>query len=147
MKFKEFARKSFLKPWDIIIIILLFLLSFTPIVIFGIQQEQAAQQASEAGDTLSYKAVLKVDGEEVRSFDLVADQASYTYTYEAEDGDYNVIEIDGTSVRIAEASCLDQICVRQGWINKAGQSVVCLPHRLVLEIQSSDGSEDGALIY
>ncbi|MHC5374220.1 NusG domain II-containing protein [Enterococcus sp. LJL120] len=143
MKFKEFARKSFLKPWDLIIIFFLFLLSFTPIVIFGYQQNQLAQQA----DAVNYQAVLKVDGVEIRSFDLTADQASYTYTYEDEDGDYNIIEIDGERVRISEANCGDQICVRQGWISKAGQSVVCLPHRLVLEIQASDGSEDGALIY
>lgn len=143
MKFKEFARKSFLKPWDVIIIVLLILLSFTPIAIFAFQQEQAENQSGD----VQYEAVLKVDGVEVRSFELVADQASYTYTYEDEDGDYNIIEIDGTRVRISEANCGDQICVRQGWISKAGQSVVCLPHRLVIEIQASDGSEDGALIY
>lgn len=142
VKLKEFARKSFLKPWDIVIILFLILLSFTPIVIFGVQQSQI-----QASDEVTYQAVLKVDGEEIRRFDLVSEQEGYTYRYEDPDGDYNLIEILGNRIRIAEASCLDQLCVRQGWIYRSGQTIVCLPHTLVIEIEASDGSEDGGMIY
>lgn len=140
MKWREFIRKSFLKPGDIIIIVLLMLLSFTPIIIF---QAVTADQS----EAVTYQAIVKVDGKILKTFDLKEDQDPYTYTYEDPDGDYNLIEIAGSRVRISEASCDDQVCVRQGWIAKAGQSIVCLPHKLVIEIQASDGSEEGELIY
>ncbi|MGX7352673.1 hypothetical protein RU97_GL002354 [Enterococcus canis] len=139
MKLKEFIQKSRLRPWDIGIILLLVASSFLPLVIFGWQQEETNAAAQEA--------VLKVAGEEVRRFDLKADQKTYTYKYEDEDGDYNLIEISGGQIRIKEANCGDQVCVRRGWISRAGESIVCLPHKLVIEVQASDGSEPGSVIY
>ena len=41
---------------------------------------------------------------------------------------------DGTA-QVAEASCPDQICVRQGAIRYAGESIVCLPHRLAVTVE------------
>ena len=35
MSLKEFAEKSLLKPWDVFIILLLTVLSFLPVMIFG----------------------------------------------------------------------------------------------------------------
>ncbi|WP_430612874.1 NusG domain II-containing protein [Enterococcus sp. DIV0876] len=135
MKYKEFIRNAHLKPWDGVIILLLILSSFLPILIFG-QTQTAAKEA-----------VLRVDGTEIKRFDLVEGQKSYTYLYEDEDGDYNLLEIDGDRIRIKEANCGDQICVRRGWASKNGETIVCLPHKMVIEIQASDGSETDDLIY
>lgn len=140
MKLKTFIQQSLLKPWDLIIIAVLILLSFTPIVVFGYQQAQHDEE-------VTYQAVLKVDGKEIKAFDLIEGQEAYTYKYTAEDGDYNLIEVKGTRIHIAEANCDDKLCVRQGWISKAGQTIVCLPHKLVVEVQASDGSEDSGMIY
>ncbi len=41
MSLKEFAEKSLLKPWDVFIILLLTVLSFLPVMIFGLQQNTA----------------------------------------------------------------------------------------------------------
>jgi hypothetical protein len=43
-----------------------------------------------------------------------------------------IIEIKGGKVRIAEAPCPNQICVREGWISRG--AVVCVPNRLVVLI-------------
>ena len=64
-----------------------------------------------------------------------------------EHGDYNLIEIDGDRVRIKEADCDDQICVRRGWATKNGETIVCLPHKLVIEVRSTDGGDEDSLIY
>ncbi|MBC8923371.1 flavin-based extracellular electron transfer system protein EetA, partial [Escherichia coli] len=32
------------------------------------------------------------------------------------------------------------VCVRTGAIDKQGDTVVCLPHKLVIEVKASDGS-------
>ncbi|OTN77952.1 hypothetical protein A5886_003053 [Enterococcus sp. 8G7_MSG3316] len=132
---KTFIRNAHLKPWDGVIILLLILSSFLPILIFGQTQ------------TATKEAVLRVDGTEITRFDLVEGQQSYTYLYEDEDGDYNLLEIDGDRIRIKEANCGDQICVRRGWASKNGETIVCLPHKMVIEIQASDGSETDDLIY
>ncbi len=47
-----------------------------------------------------------MDGEEIRRFDLTKDQETFTYTYEADDGDYNLIEITDQKIRIKEAAAV-----------------------------------------
>lgn len=37
-------------------------------------------------------------------------------------------------ISIEDADCPDKICLKQGFINKPGQSIICLPHKLVIEI-------------
>lgn len=46
----------------------------------------------------------------------------------------NVIEIKDGRVRVEEADCPNQDCVHQGWIDAAGQQIVCLPHKLTVDI-------------
>ena len=50
-------------------------------------------------------------------------------------GDTNIcrIEEDGT-VSMTEADCPDQLCVKQGKIKEFGESIICLPNKVVLEI-------------
>ena len=41
--------------------------------------------------------------------------------------------------RIEEASCPDRLCVGMGVIRRAGQSIICLPNQVVVEIVGSSG--------
>jgi len=50
---------------------------------------------------------------------------------------YNLIMADNGRIRVAEADCPDQICVRTGWIGVAPQQIVCLPYRVVIKLESS----------
>lgn len=141
LQIKNFVKKSYLRPWDFAIIILLILSSFLPLVVFAVQN-------GNQDPSVTKQAVLKVDGEIIKVFDLKEGGPNYTYNYEDPDGDYNLIEVDGDRIRISKTNCGDLLCVRRGWISKAGESpIVCLPHKLSISIQSSDGSEDGSLIY
>ena len=143
MSLKEFIKKSRLKPFDGIIVVVLVLLSFLPLVIFT--RQQAALNAQP--EAVHYTAKLSIDGQEIKTFDLVAGQKKYTYRYEDADGDYNVITVDGRQIRITDANCGDLICVQRGWIEKAGETIVCLPHKLIIEIVASDGNQEGNVIY
>lgn len=140
MKVKAFIQSSQLRPWDIGIICALLVLSFLP-PFFTFQHVHRASDVSK-------QAILKVEGKIVRTFPLEAGKAPYTYTYESADGHKNVIEVDGARIRIIEASCHDQTCVRRGWLSQAGETpIACLPHQLFITVENSDGSEDGSLIY
>ena len=137
LKLKDFAKNSLLRPWDGIIVVILILLSFAPVLVFSLNRASSPTQ----------EAVLSVDGKEIKTFDLSDNSQAYTYRYEDKDGDYNLIEVKGNRILIKEADCGDQICVRRGWIEQSGETIVCLPHKLLIEVKSSDGGEPGSVIY
>ncbi len=46
----------------------------------------------------------------------------------------NTVCITKDGVYMREANCPDKLCVHSGLINKAGQSIVCLPNKIIVEI-------------
>lgn len=50
------------------------------------------------------------------------------------EGGYNRIEIRDSTVSMEEADCPDLICVRHAPIERTGETIVCLPHKLILRI-------------
>lgn len=54
----------------------------------------------------------------------------------------NVIEISNGKVRISDADCRDQICIKDGSINKPGDILVCLPHKVVVQIKGENSDTD-----
>ncbi|MBQ4118757.1 MAG: NusG domain II-containing protein [Clostridia bacterium] len=46
----------------------------------------------------------------------------------------NMLVIKNGTVYISEANCPDKICVAHRAISKIGETIVCLPHKLVVEI-------------
>lgn len=83
-------------------------------------------------------AVIEQDGREILRLSLDEER---TVRIPCDNG-FNVIKTDGQSVYVSEADCPDQICVRQGKISGSKESIVCLPHRLVIRLE---GSKDGGL--
>ena len=79
---------------------------------------------------------ISVDGEVINEFPLDKDA---TYEIEGYDGGTNLLVIENGEAYIKEASCPDGLCIHMGRISTAGQSVVCLPNRVVVSI---DGGED-----
>ena len=65
-------------------------------------------------------------------------------TITGENGETNTFQIKDGAVSMLRASCKDHTCISTGSITHTGESIVCLPHRLVLQIISSDRSEDAA---
>lgn len=76
------------------------------------------------------QVVATVDGQEVGRWSL-AD--SVDEVIETELGK-NRLVIEEGKASIVEADCPDGICVKQGNISRTGQTIVCLPHKLVIEI-------------
>jgi hypothetical protein len=79
-------------------------------------------------------AVVKVRGEIVRKVALSEGGGNSTFTVNGRLGPCTV-EIDGKRIRMREAPCPDRICVRQGWIEKGGESVVCVPGEVMIGIE------------
>ncbi|ERI90118.1 hypothetical protein HMPREF1982_04058 [Clostridiales bacterium oral taxon 876 str. F0540] len=54
----------------------------------------------------------------------------------------NIVEISNGKVKISEADCKDQICIKDGSINKPGDVLVCLPHKVVVQIKGENSDTD-----
>ena len=55
-----------------------------------------------------------------------------------------VIEIKDGRARIARSPCRDQFCVKAGWLSRSGESAICLPERVVLQIAGQSGVDSVA---
>lgn len=82
--------------------------------------------------------VLTVDGQPYASYSLAENQSISIDQAEA----HNLIAIENGAVRMEESNCTGQQCVYQGSITHSGESIICLPHRIVIEITGEDASYD-----
>lgn len=55
----------------------------------------------------------------------------------------NVLVIAGGRADMTEADCPDRLCVRQRAIHRAGESLVCLPNRVVVTVEGGKEELDG----
>lgn len=53
----------------------------------------------------------------------------------------NILEIKDGYADITEADCRDELCVRQKKISKNGESLVCLPHKLLVKVTGGTKNE------
>lgn len=57
---------------------------------------------------------------------------------------YSLLEGGDNKVRMVESPCPDKICMGMGWISHPGESIVCIPNRVVVRIVgTSDYDYDG----
>ena len=95
------------------------------------------QLGAKSGATVE----VRVAGKVTASYSL---QKNQTIRLEGEGGS-NTLVIEGGKAWMTEADCPDGLCLGMGKISSAGQSIVCLPHKLVVEVKSAQGSTEPAL--
>ena len=74
---------------------------------------------------------VSVDGTEIMTLDL---NRNDDIVIESGNGQTNHLIIEDGKAFLTEASCPDKLCVRQGAISETGQSIVCLPNRVIVTI-------------
>ena len=125
-------RSPELKPnlWDILVVLAVVALAAA-----------SALTVWPGRDSGSLAAVVTADGEELDRFapaDLAAGPRTYTHngytlTVTAEDG----------GLRVSEADCPTQDCVHTGTISRSGQSIVCLPARIIIQLTGGQADPGG----
>lgn len=83
------------------------------------------------------KVIVTVDGEVVQTLPLDED---IKITIGEDTAEYNILEIVDGFVSMSDANCPDKLCVNHKSIHYNHESIVCLPHKVVIEIQ--DGTDD-----
>lgn len=113
-----------IKKADIILIIFF--------IIFGLA---GSYYISRTSASQGKSAVITVDGKEFGTYDLSKDR-----TIDLKTG--NVLSVKDGCIRMVKADCHGQDCIRQGKISRPSQTIVCLPHKVIVEIKGGEDEYD-----
>ena len=91
--------------------------------------------AFSIGKTESLKAEIYVGGEKVHSVALSEVTESYTLTE-----NYCQLRIENDGVSFVFSDCGDQLCVKRGKLKNQGDTMACVPEKVVV-ILKGDGKE------
>lgn len=86
-------------------------------------------------------AVVKVDGEEIGSYPLSVNAEIVIKTGESNEFKNTLVIEDGKAF-VKDANCPDKICEGHNKILYKGETIVCLPHKVVIEIVANDNTDD-----
>lgn len=81
---------------------------------------------------------VQVNGKEIKQ--ITFGNEKKVYPIRTEFG-LNILEVSENGVKVIEANCPDKLDVKFGEINKVGQSIICMPNRLVIQIKSRNISD------
>lgn len=85
------------------------------------------------------RVVISVDGKIYENASLEDDKI---IEISAEAG-YNKVIIKNNKVHMESADCPDKICVKTAAISKEGETIVCLPHKVIVKITGDEDLVDG----
>ena len=75
-----------------------------------------------------------IDGKTKYTYNLNEDN-KFTLSTGEDDKYQNTVIIEGGKAYMQSANCPDKICVAHSAISKAGQTIVCLPHKIVVAVE------------
>ena len=129
---KTRARKNdpAMKKKDIIIITLALLAA---LALYLVSQVSLGAEASVV--------VVTVDGKEVLRKPLAMENR---YEIAQDDGSLNVIRVEDGAVFMEEANCRDGLCIRQGKMRNGAKTIVCLPHKVVVQLKGDAPAGDNS---
>ena len=87
--------------------------------------------------------VVKISqkGEVVKELFLEEDEKQ-EFVVKGENGEKNVVVIEKGLAFIESANCEDKLCVKKGGIENVGESIVCLPNDVVVEVCEDNSIEE-----
>lgn len=86
--------------------------------------------------------IVTQNGKTAGSYPLAGDNE---LVFTDSSGGRNVLCIKEGQAFMTEADCPDRLCIRQKSIAKNGESIICLPHKLVIEVRGSENAATDAV--
>lgn len=113
-----------MKKGDIVIVVVVLLFAGIFLFVLGKQKQGENVHITANGETRTYslyenRTIELTNGTEVS----------------------NVVVIWDGRVEMKSASCPDKICVRHKAVNRNGESIICLPNKVFIEIESKKQKE------
>lgn len=84
--------------------------------------------------TVGHDVSVQVDGNEVGRYKLSEDISTVIKTGDNQEY-YNVLQVKDGKVTVVGANCPDGICCAHIPISNEGETIVCLPHKVVIIIE------------
>lgn len=124
------------KKGDIVLIavILLFALIF-----MGIRWLQDTDQSYINGN---YSAMIKIDNEIYKTVELTTETQ---YVEIRNDRGYDILKIRDNGIEVVESDCPQKICFTFGLITKPRETIICIPMRMVIEINGTQVDTDNEI--
>ena len=119
---------KWLKKRDIILIIILLLVGIITLIVWHFIYNKSGN------------SVLVEQRDEVIGTYPLSQDTTIPIKYRGDTVNEIVIE-DGVCY-MKEAECPDHLCIKQGKIDKVGQTIVCLPNRVVVTVVGEEGDYD-----
>ncbi len=76
--------------------------------------------------------VIKSDGKIVKEIPLTTN-INKEIIVKSKEG-HLTVEIKNDKVRVINSTCKDKLCIKEGWIDRIGESITCLPNRISITI-------------
>ena len=114
---------------DLLLILALLLLSLLPLALWPGQEADAVY------------AEITVDGVLRHRVALSGHHGTEEFSVETPAG-RNIIRVEEDRISIIDADCPDKLCMRVGSIQRPGETVACLPHKLLIEVKGRADKED-----
>lgn len=83
-------------------------------------------------------ATVLIDGVETARYPLDTDTEVVIHT---ENSGTNTLVIAGGKAHVSTANCPDLVCAGHRAISRVGETIVCLPHKLVIKITASTDAD------
>lgn len=126
-----------LKKLDIVVIVVLILISIGSAGLVFIQAhskyDKLYVEISVKGNL--YKSVPLEKNSKKQTIEIISDLGK------------NIVEIENGKVKIVDADCPDKVCVKDGARSNPGEMLVCLPHKVVVQIKGQNNTNTDALSF
>jgi hypothetical protein len=113
-----------MKRLDVIIIISLLLISSLFLLIFNMQSSNEVKKVIE----------IQVGDEIYRRIAIKSDDYKETIPIKSNLG-VNILRIHDGGIEMIDSDCRNNICINTGFVSKPGEMIVCLPHKVLVQIK------------
>jgi hypothetical protein len=116
---------SFYKTSKFDLVLIVLILFFSTFSILWISADQIKQPL------LSKSAIVYQDNVKLAEINLSKDGITPILNGKIQ------VEVNKGKIRVLHSDCSQRTCEKMGWIQNKGQTIVCLPNHVLIEIKSS----------
>lgn len=123
-------KKRFGKA-DVILLLVIFFILVLAVIFSSLKKKEGAS------------VVITVEGNVYRTVSLTEDQE---IEIEKDGNVINILSIRDGKADMVSATCPDKLCVHQKPVSKNGETIVCLPHQVVVEVKGSEKGDFDSMV-
>ena len=112
-----------MKKRDFILIGVVLCVALTLFGVFSLTKEEGAY------------VTVRIGGNDVAQYSL-SKNGEYSLN-----GGTNILKIEDGTAYLTDADCPDHLCVKQGKVNKNGETITCLPNKLTVTVYGAEEAE------